>query len=183
MKIRILLTAIMVMFAVVVVTPTVAQQKCDGPQDLCAQILELQKDIATQKAVSVKSSAESVAVEAAKSQRMAHLIAMAASLAVVLKLLISMLKSWTTWLENDKQKAMMKAALLLLGFGSFVAGNIGMGLPWWQALVVAGGPPGAILVHELSDLFLVFKGKKKLTPDLDPTISNPPPAPPAPPTN
>jgi hypothetical protein len=179
MKIRILLTAVVMMLAVVVVTPTLAQSKCEGPADLCAQILELQKAVGAQKAVSMKATSDSVAAEQAKSEKMARLIAMAASLAVALKLLVSMLKSWTSWLENDKQKAMMKAALLLLGFGSFVAGNIGLGLPWWQALVVAGGPPGAILIHELSSLLLVFKGKKKLTPDLDPTVDSNPPAPPS----
>jgi len=160
--------------------PALAQdKKCDGPAELCAQVLELKKDLAAQKAATVQTAAAddaaSQAKAAAEQAKMAKLVALAATAAVVLKLLVSMLKTWTTWLKTDKQKAVMKAVLLLLGFASFIAGNMGLGLPWWQAIIVAGGPPGAILVHELMDLWAAFTGRKPLPPD--PVDPSDPPAP------
>lgn len=98
---------------------------------------------------------------------------------MALKAIISALKSWTTWLKTDKQKAVMKIGLLLLGFLAFILTNLGFGLPWWEALIVAGGPPGAILVHEIVDLISVLQGKEPMPPDTGDS-SNPPPGPPPP---
>ena len=153
-------------------SPSFAQEeaKCNGPVELCAQVLELKSVIASQKQTVLSASKEEESSETS-----GKLLAAAALAAVILKLLISTLKSWTSWIQTDKQKAVMKAGLLILGFALFVVGNVAIGLPWWQALIVAGGPPGAILVHELTDLFRVFKGEKPLPPELDPTKDSQPP--------
>ena len=159
-----------------------AQQdpKCSGDPQMCAQILELRKDLDAQKQLTVKADAEKGTAVKAESQdqqdKTAKMMALAATIAVALKLLISAAKGWTGFFKTDKGVAAIKAGTLILGFGAFVLTNIGFGIAWWQALIVAGGPPGAILVHELMDLVPVIQGKKKLA-DVPPSPDDP--APPA----
>lgn len=153
------------------------QPKCEGPADMCAQILDLQKQLDAQKAETAKVPADKIdaiqtSVDTQKSKS-TKLIGVAVVLAIALKLLMSAVKGWLDFFKTDQGKAAIKSILLVLGFAAFILSNIGMGIPWWQALIVAGGPPGAILVHEIMDLIPVILGKKKLpvpvnppTPDL-----------------
>lgn len=160
------------------------QKKCEGPADMCAQIQELQKDLAAQKALSdQEAGAKTAAVKAAEEHHKAQsakLMAIAAVIAVGLKILMSLLKTWVGFFKTDQGKAAIKAILVVAGFAAFVLTNIGMGIPWWQALIIAGGPPGAIVVHELMDLVPVIFGKKKLPPDPPAPPPDQPPAPDAP---
>ena len=155
--------------AVFVASPSFAQQKCDGPADLCAQIVELNSKIEAQKALSEKAAGEKTAEARALDQKrsgdMARMVGIAAILAVVLKALLSALKGWKSYFKTDKGKAWLKVITVVVGFAAFVLTNIGFGIPWWQALIVAGGGPGSILVHELMKLIPVIMGKAPLPAD------------------
>lgn len=149
---------------------------CDGPAELCGQVVDLNEKLAELKAVQAKElDAKVAAAQKEKEKKQEEdgmkVIAFAAVLAVALKGLISSLKSWKGYFKGVKGKAWLKTITLVVGFAAFIATNIGMGIPWWQALIVAGGGPGAMLVHDLADLVPVLTGKKK---DLPP--SQPPPA-------
>lgn len=160
--------------------PTIAQQppppKCEGPADMCAQIQELKTALEKQKAVSdaqdqvkdTKVAAEVAAADQAKEAKIAKLIAAAGVMAIMLKILLSMLKSWKDYFTSDKGKAWLKIISLLVGCIAFIISNIGFGIPWWQALMLASGGPGAILVHELIKLFPVIEGKAKYTESIPP---------------
>jgi len=151
--------------------------KCEGPPELCAQILELRGKLDAQKALTEKDQGEKTAAvkaaEQSQTDKLAKAMAAAASIAVMLKLLLSGLKSWKSYFKTDKGKAWLKITTLGTGFVAFLLTNFGMGLSWWQALIVAGGGPGAILVHELSRLIPVVEGKA-------PMPKSPSDAPPAP---
>ncbi len=145
--------------------PAFAQQKCEGPPELCAQVEELNKRLAEQKAVSDKYAGEKTA-EVKKSDdrnkaRAQKLIAFAASIAILLKFLISALSSWKPYFKTDKGKAWLKAITVGAGFLTFLLTNVGFGIPWWQALILAGGGPGAIVFHDLTKLIPVIRGQKK----------------------
>lgn len=170
--IRLVVTSLLLFWSV----PVVAQQQCTGPADLCQQILQLQQQVQSQQQVASQATSQN---EAKHKLRIEWSAGLAATMAMALKAIISALKSWTTWLKTDKQKAVMKIGLLLLGFLAFILTNLGFGLPWWEALIVAGGPPGAILVHEIVDLISVLQGKEPMPPDTGDS-SNPPPGPPPP---
>lgn len=146
-----------------------AHTKCDGPKELCDQILSLNGKLAEQKSVLDKINTEKT--EAQKQQekvnqdRTMKLIAVAGVMAAVLKALLSALSGWKDYFKTDKGKAWVKVITLVIGFLAFILSNIGFGIPWWQALIVAGGGPGAILIHELSKLVPVLEGKKPLPPE------------------
>lgn len=159
-------------------------QKCEGPAELCAQVTQLRQALEAQKKIARDDEAKDAndvqkakiaqrdADEKSKEERMAKLIALAASIAVGLKILVSMLTAWKGYFQTDRAKAFLKLGLVGFGFASFFATNIGFGIPWWQALVLAGGGPGAILVHELVKMIPVLRGQKKyadVDPDGDPT--------------
>jgi hypothetical protein len=162
--------------AIAVAQEAPAAQKCDGPSELCAQVLDLRAKLDAQKALAEKSQGEkSAAVKAVEEDQAAKTekaIAAAAAIAVMLKLLISMLKSWKGYFASDKGKAWLKVITLGIGFAAFVATNRGLGLAWWQSLIVAGGGPGAILVHELQNLIPVLLGKKKYVSKSEPPPPN-----------
>lgn len=149
-------------------------KKCEGPPDMCSQILDLQskikayesaknthtEDDKTEKII-IEDKVEDK-VEKKNKNTSEKLVAISAVMAVILKLLISAIKSWTGFFKTDKGKAALKSILITFGFAAFILTNLGLGIPWWQAIILAGGPPGAILVNELSSLFPVILGKKKL---------------------
>jgi hypothetical protein len=180
------LAALAVFVSSVLLVPAAAfaqAAKCDGPPELCAQILDLRGKLEAQKALTDKDQGEKTAAvkaaEQSQTDKLAKAMAAAASIAVVLKLLLSGLKSWKSYFTTDKGKAWLKITTLGIGFLAFLLTNFGMGLSWWQALIVAGGGPGAILVHELSRLIPVVEGKKKYTSDAPPPPDGKPVDPPA----
>lgn len=155
--------------AFILVTPTgvLAQDvpECEGSPEVCAQVQELQGKLKTleeakkgqEKAMSdVKNRTEEK-----NSDDMIKAMAMAAALASGLKLLLSSLKKWKGFFKTGKQKAILQITTLLIGIAAFFATNIGMGMPFWMSLIVAGGGPGAMLVHDFQDLVMVLLGKKK----------------------
>lgn len=165
-KLVILLFAVL---AITVASPSFAQQECEGPPELCAQIIELKSAVGAQKELSKKQSEDSTAAtEAAEKKRsedMARMVGFAATIAILLKALLSALSGWKSYFKTDKGRAWLKIITVVVGFAAFIATNIGFGIPWWQALIVAGGGPGSILVHELMKLIPVIRGKAPLPAD------------------
>lgn len=155
-------------------TPTPDQAvQCTGDPQMCAQVMELRHQLAVQKQLAKSDKDAAVAAEASDQQtKTARMMAMAATIAVILKMLISAAKSWTDFFTTDKGKAWIRISTLILGFAAFILTNVGFGISWWQALIVAGGAPGAILVHELTSLVPVVEGKKKLA-DVPPEPQDP----------
>lgn len=186
-----LASCLLVLLAVLLgAAPASAQQKCEGPAQMCAEILKLQEPLAEQKRLTQKAEAsDDTDVQRARieehkldekktEERMAGMIALAASVAIGLKLLISMLTAWKGYFRSDRSKAFLKLCLVGVGFLAFVATNLGFGIPWWQALVLAGGGPGSILIHELGKMVPVLRGQRKydeVDPDGDPTNPDLPP--------
>ena len=175
--IRFLTIALCAMIGLVSIPVFAQEQKCEGPAELCAQIMDLRSQLAAQKnltarkeeekteVVQVKDNEKVQAVQtearnmAATSTRM---IAFAALFAVVLKLAISVLKSWKTYFTSDKGKAWLKITTLAMGLGALLLTNVGLGLPFWQSLIIAGGGPGAMVIHDIVDLIPVLLGKKPM---------------------
>jgi hypothetical protein len=141
------------------------EQKCDGPPALCAQIKELQQDLNKQKSLSasnsLKISQEDQEKEAKHKALVMKLTAGAASMAVALKILLSLLANWKDYFQGDKGKAWLRIITLSVGLLAFLASNIGFGIPWYSAIILAGGGPGAIVIHEIMKIIPVLKGKEK----------------------
>ncbi len=145
---------------------------CEGPAELCQQVLELNKKLDEQKAVNAKYgkkmdekvAAATAEQEVKKEESMAKTIAFAALLAVILKGLLSAIKSWTPYFKGLKGKAWIQVVTLVVGFAAFIATNVGMGVPFWQSLILAGGGPGAMVIHDLMSLLPVLLGKKQELP-------------------
>lgn len=133
--------------------------QCVGPAELCAQVVELKSKLANQQQ---QTSQIAVSHDKQASDRAAKAMAAAAMMAVIIKLIISALRAWGGYLKGDRGQAIIKIALGFLGV--FVLGltNYGFGMVWWQALIIAGGAPGAIVVHEIVALWPVIIGKEKL---------------------
>ncbi len=144
-----------------VISPAFAQEsKCEGPDDLCSQIIDLQKKINDQSAI-IKQNNEEIAVKDTQdAEKAAKLTAAAALMAVILKLILSVLSNWKEYFKTDKGKAWVRLFTLVIGFLAFIATNIGLGIVWWQSLIVAFGGPGAILVHELAKVIPALRGGK-----------------------
>lgn len=149
-------------------TSVPAVQKCEGPVELCSQIVDLKKKLADQKSLSdqkaLEKSDEVKKKEKESSERTMKVIAAASMIAVALKILLSLLKSWKGYFTTDKGKAWLRVSTLIIGLLAFILTNIGFGMTWVESLILAGGGPGAILVHELQKLIPVLRGKEKMPP-------------------
>lgn len=174
------------------VCPALAQQKCEGPPELCAQIQSLQtalkqrqdtvNDMSNKEKV---SDAAEVVKDKTKEDMMKRAVAGAAVMGILLKVLLSVLKNWKEYFTTDKGKAWLKASTLVVGLLAFVVSNVGYGIPFWESLILAGGGPASIAFHELGKLIPVIQGKAKYTstsPPPPPADTSDPTAPPTPPT-
>jgi len=152
--------------------PGPSAEKCEGPPDLCSKIAALQVKVSDQKKAAEAAAGEKT--EEQKNQdkkhqdRVVKLIAAAGTISAVLKVLLSALSGWKDYFTTDVGKAWLRAITLVVGFVAFIMTNIGFGIPWWQALIVAGGGPGAILVHEMMKLIPAIRGKGPLPPEAAP---------------
>jgi len=88
-------------------------------------------------------------------------VAIAGAISVALKMLLNMIKKWKVFAKTDKQKIIIKMITLGVGVLALITTNVGMGLPLWQSLIIAGGGPGAMAFHDIYELMLVLLGKKK----------------------
>lgn len=170
-----IISAVTIAFMFVVATPQAsaqdetAAQQCDGPEELCAQLDDLRKAIskrdeavrAARGEVDEKVQEAETKSDAKREERMKQVIGTAAVLAVALRMLLSMLASWKEYFKTDQGKAWMKLTTIVVGLLAFVAGNIGFGLPWWQALILAGGGPASMAIHSVIRLIPALRGKAK----------------------
>ncbi len=147
--------------------------RCDGPAEICAQIMELRAKLDAQKSLDDKEKTEAERAVAEKDKaRTAKAMAAAATMAVILKLFLSSLRTWRGYFKSDRGKGLIKLITVVVGFAAFLLTNYGMGLDWWQALIVGGGGPGAMLIHDLQDAIPQLLGKK---PPSDPSPPELPP--------
>jgi hypothetical protein len=178
-RLAILLVLLLSLFAL----PSLAAPEikgCDGPAEICAQVRDLNQKIVELKSAKAKDSDAKVsaavkAEEEKDSNRMQKVVAAAGVLAVVLKMLLSGLASWKDYFQTDKGKAWLKLITVGVGLLAFVASNVGMGIPFWQSLILAGGGPGAMAVHSLHQMIPVILGKSKLPPSDPPGPPSTPP--------
>lgn len=134
--------------------------QCEGPPELCEQIKSLQTQLHDSKKETLSEKKE----DADKTEK---LIAYAALMAVVLKISMSFLKSYSEFFKTDKGKARIRLASILVGLSAFLLSNVGFGMPIWQAVILAGGGPGAIAIHEIMKLIPVLRGEKPIEPEPD----------------
>ena len=161
------LAATLILVSIVVGSVSaIAETKCDGPPDLCAQVTELQEKLQAEKDASAQKSNNDTNDTDSK---MAEAMASAAVLATILKTLMSYLRNYKGYFTTDKGKAGIRISLVLVGLAAFAATNVGFGMTWWQAIIVAGGGPGAIALHELMKLIPVILGKGPLPPETEPS--------------
>ncbi len=84
-------------------------------------------------------------------------LAIAAFLAGLFKLLLSLLKLTSNFFKN---KTVPKIAALVLGLATYLFANLALGVGWVDALILAGSGPGAILFHEISKLIPALRAIK-----------------------
>lgn len=153
-----------------------AQTKCEGPTELCTQILQLQSEIEAHKKLTADAqtakNADDVKVasyqeeQKTREQKMLKFFGFMSGLAVVLKILVSLLTTWKNNLfSSDRGKAWIRVSILVLTLAVFLATNLGFGIPWWQALILAAGGPLSVFLHEMAKLVPVIRGKAKLPDD------------------
>lgn len=92
-----------------------------------------------------------VSEDAAK-EGVTRAMAIAMAIAALLKLLLSFVKLFASATAVFKNKNTPRLIALGVGAAAFLASTIGAGVPWWEALIIAGGGPGAVLLHEMLKL-------------------------------
>lgn len=167
-KMRVFLALIV---SVALLSPSVAmaQDECEGPADMCAQIHKLQK--ALKQREEAVSDARNVTEEQRKAYEKAKeekeeesmkFVALMGVIAVILKLIVSLIKAWkSTFFKTDRGKAWVRVAVITIGIAIFITTNMGFGIPWWQAVILALGGPLSVAVHEFQKLMPVLRGQKK----------------------
>lgn len=160
---RLLVVVCAMFFVFFCVQDLAAQQQCDGPPELCQQLAQLKQSLAQARGQE----------EVMTSERAMKLMGLAAALATGLKMLLSMSRNWTGYFSTDRAKAAFRAICLVVGVLASVATNVGFGIPLWQAVIVGGGGPGAIALHELLKLVPVMRGVGKLPADTENTSTGP----------
>lgn len=91
-------------------------------------------------------------------------MAIAALIAFVLKWTVSALKKIKTEELSDKAKQIIPWIVMVLGVVVAVAAHYGMNENWTNAIILGGGPPGAVLFHNLWESFVNLIKKKPAEP-------------------
>lgn len=168
----------LILFASVLVASPAAALECDGSPDLCQELVALRdrvksaefkaNDLQHEKDLILNDSAAKVdrAIQESGSNT-AKMAAMAGAIAVFLRSVLSLLQSVEKIPNTPRGKAFMKLSTLVVGLLIFVASNLGAGIPWWQALILAGGGPGAILINELAKTWPVLLNKPEVNQGVD----------------
>jgi amino acid transporter len=144
-----------------------AQDQCEGPQELCAQVLQLKSELESHKQNAESGAKDSAAALRAQQQyqetKAIQFVGAMSTLAVVLKILLSLLANWKdTLFKSDRGKAAIRIAILVVTLCIFLATNMGFGIPWWQAMILAAGGPLSMVLHEMMKLVPVVRGKSKM---------------------
>jgi hypothetical protein len=84
-------------------------------------------------------------------------IAAAGSIAVFLKLLLSILKDCQPYFDTESGKKWIKIITVVVGLLTYFVSNIACGAPWYQAVILSLGGPAAILVNEFAKSIVINK--------------------------
>lgn len=96
-------------------------------------------------------------IKAAGKDRTAIAFAVAALIASLLKIGLAVLKRWgPSWFKRGD---VLRLVCALVGLGAFVAASIVPGVSWTEAMILALGGPGAIVITELSKVIAPNKPK------------------------
>lgn len=83
-------------------------------------------------------------------------------LAIVFKMVISVAKLVATeFLSSPKGKTAIRVSTLFLGLAVLMLSRVGVGMHWIDAFFLSLSGPGAIVVHELLDIFSGDKDAKR----------------------
>jgi hypothetical protein len=124
-----------------------ASAQCEGPKDMCDKIAQLQGQLAAKDQATVPTD------------RIAWLIASAGTISVLLKMLISGLTNWSKFFRfSDRSGAVIRLLTIAAGLLSGLFANLAFHIPWWQAIIVMAGGPGAIAFHELLQIIPALRG-------------------------
>lgn len=138
-----------------ITTPSMVMAATDGGITMPDTYLEV-----TANPVDIVGEVKDV-VSAVKDYRSADrsgsLVAIAAILAAVFKILLSVLKASSSLFKN---KAAPKIAALSLGLLIYGFSSLALDMPWYDAIVLAGSGPGAIVVNEIMKLVPALRKKE-----------------------
>lgn len=139
-----------------VAAQTTVETETDDKQDSATeQVKDLVDGEVTYENVSADVQATIDAVAAARAaDRTTRLAAIMALLATLFKLLLSGVKlagGLSIW--GERQGAVIRIITLCLGICVYFASSIVAGMPWWEAFFLALSGPGAMVVHEYTQLF------------------------------
>jgi hypothetical protein len=127
--------------------------------------------------IMVFKDVEALRAAAKAGDKAATYLAISALVAFGLKWIITFLQSLKVDDLTDKAKRAIPWICAALGVGVGVTSKFAMGTTWTNAIILGGGPPGAVLFHELVEAAKGFLFKKKA--DISPALSKPPTLPPA----
>jgi len=85
----------------------------------------------------------------------------AALVAAILKLLIALIRRTSPFWKQTRGKWVIRLITLTLGVAAGVIGNLALGMPWWDAVVVFFGGPGAVLLTEYQKMIPFLTPKKE----------------------
>jgi len=109
---------------------------CNGPKQLCDQVTQLRTQLNKAQGKTEKTDEK--------------FIGMMASIAVGLKILISLAQKWKEDLfKSEKGKLYLHLSIAALSIVIFVVSNMGLGMTFWQSIILALGGPLSSYVHEI----------------------------------
>lgn len=81
--------------------------------------------------------------------------------AALLKLLISLIRRTSSFWKKTKGKWVIRLITLTLGAAAGILANVGLGMPWWDAVTIFFGGPGAVLLTEYQKMIPFLTPKKE----------------------
>jgi hypothetical protein len=164
----------LVLVSAFLVSPAFAEKKCEGPPELCEQIIQLRENLEKQKAINAETELSKIKDEEKlaqikekqkqKEDKTIKFIGVMSTIAVALKILLGFLTRWKDSLfQSDKGKATIRIVILLFTILIFLTTNMGFGISWWESLILAAGGPLSMSLHEMLKLVPVVRGNKKLS--------------------
>lgn len=124
-----------------------------GPTEITGQVPTESSDVEIGQVLAEASEVIATATQL----KTGKFLAIAAFLAALFKLLLSMLKLTSGFFRN---KAVPKVAALALGVGVALFASFAGGVGWLDALILMASGPGAIAIHEISKLIPAVRAIK-----------------------
>jgi hypothetical protein len=83
------------------------------------------------------------------------------AIAALLKLLLSLLRLTSPFWKTTRGKWVLRLITLTIGAIAGVLASVAGGMPWWDALIVFFGGPGAMLIAEYQKMIPFLRPKKE----------------------